>query len=310
MYLIVVATLSTLAYFIPAPNPWTKVITIWILAINCFLYYRNTKNEIKETISSSIFNNYPLIIGIGLVLSSFGDIFLEYESVYGYDDFFIPGLLSFLVAHIFYIVSYYKNILLTINTYEYNYNLSSSSSSSLTTTPTSSLFTNLSLKNKIFSFFSYFKLVCLIISIYLFLILFFLLPKVDTFLIVPVIIYASIISTMVFFSITRFLMNNKFYQYLIDTNKISNTSSSSSNTNNNTNNTNYILYSNLSKICSLFGSLIFMVSDSILAFDKFYAKINNAKLWIMITYYAGQILIGASIYGSLGKTNPQQKKKN
>jgi uncharacterized membrane protein YhhN len=44
------------------------------------------------------------------------------------------------------------------------------------------------------------------------------------------------------------------------------------------------------------GALIFTVSDSILALDKFNKPIRGAQYWIMSTYYVGQTLIFAGVW--------------
>jgi uncharacterized membrane protein YhhN len=41
----------------------------------------------------------------------------------------------------------------------------------------------------------------------------------------------------------------------------------------------------------LIGALLFMLSDSLLAVDKFLHQLDNAPIWIMTTYIAGQWLI-------------------
>lgn len=51
-----------------------------------------------------------------------------------------------------------------------------------------------------------------------------------------------------------------------------------------------------------FGSLLFVISDSILAWNMFVEPIGIAQTLIMIFYYGGQYLIATSIY-SIAKTN-------
>lgn len=41
----------------------------------------------------------------------------------------------------------------------------------------------------------------------------------------------------------------------------------------------------------LAGALLFMVSDAMIAVNKFYAPLPDAGFWIMLTYLAGQLLI-------------------
>lgn len=46
--------------------------------------------------------------------------------------------------------------------------------------------------------------------------------------------------------------------------------------------------------CGL-GSILFVISDSIIAFDKFYTPISNAQVGIMVTYYVAQFGIALSV---------------
>jgi uncharacterized membrane protein YhhN len=39
------------------------------------------------------------------------------------------------------------------------------------------------------------------------------------------------------------------------------------------------------------GSLLFVISDSMIAVDKFYGEIPQAGFWIMLTYISAQYLI-------------------
>ncbi|KXJ69199.1 hypothetical protein RP20_CCG028371 [Aedes albopictus] len=63
--------------------------------------------------------------------------------------------------------------------------------------------------------------------------------------------------------------------------------------------------------CGL-GSVLFVISDSIIAFDKFYSPINNAQFAIMVTYYVAQFGIALSVIEQSGpaKTakSPSSKK--
>ena len=45
-------------------------------------------------------------IKFGLLFSSFGDLFLELQELEGFDYFFVLGLASFLIGHIWYILAY------------------------------------------------------------------------------------------------------------------------------------------------------------------------------------------------------------
>ena len=111
-----------------------------------------------------------------------------------------------------------------------------------------------------------FRIGCLIILLYVVGMISFLLPTLGT-LKVPVIIYAFVISTMLLFAFNGFLSWSK------PGNK-------------------YVFY----------GALIFVVSDSILAIDKFYTPIQKGSFFIMVTYLVAQYLIVDGIL----KLNPKK----
>lgn len=54
-------------------------------------------------------------------------------------------------------------------------------------------------------------------------------------------------------------------------------------------------WGNNSKYLVLVGALFFVVSDSLLAIDKFHAPISQASLWIMVTYLVAQLYITSGI---------------
>ncbi|XP_053686428.1 lysoplasmalogenase-like protein TMEM86A [Sabethes cyaneus] len=57
------------------------------------------------------------------------------------------------------------------------------------------------------------------------------------------------------------------------------------------------------------GSALFVISDSIIAFDKFYTPLSNAQTAIMVTYYAAQFGIALSVVEqSLDSTKTTAKK--
>ncbi len=90
-----------------------KILTsIYIIVATVFCYAVFIDNDILRTISkplplillllmSKIDNSYRKYIFIGFIFSLIGDIFLLKVI-----DLFIPGLVSFLIAHIFYIVAF------------------------------------------------------------------------------------------------------------------------------------------------------------------------------------------------------------
>jgi uncharacterized membrane protein YhhN len=111
-----------------------------------------------------------------------------------------------------------------------------------------------------------FRIGCLIILLYVVGMISFLLPTLGT-LKVPVIIYAFVISTMLLFAFNGFLSWSK------PGNK-------------------YVFY----------GAVIFVVSDSILAINKFYIPIQKGSFFIMVTYLVAQYLIVDGIL----KMNPKK----
>ncbi len=76
----------------------------------------------------------------------------------------------------------------------------------------------------------------------------------------PVILYSIVISTMLWIALDR---KGK------------------------TNSESYILVS--------LGSVLFVISDSLIALNKFYSPINQAGLWIMTTYISAQFLIATGV---------------
>jgi|GWRWMinimDraft_6_1066014.scaffolds.fasta_scaffold12936_2 uncharacterized membrane protein YhhN len=151
---------------------------------------------------------------IALIFSLFGDVFLMFKS----KDLFIPGLASFLIAHIFYIVLFIKE-------------------SKILRWPT---------------------LIILIITISY---LFFLKPNIENELILPVSIYCIVISFMGIVAINR--KKSSFGYSLIS-----------------------------------FGALLFIISDSLIAFNKFVENLPQSSFLIMITYGLAQLFI---LFGFLKK---------
>ncbi|MBU1095591.1 MAG: lysoplasmalogenase [Bacteroidetes bacterium] len=76
----------------------------------------------------------------------------------------------------------------------------------------------------------------------------------------PVIIYISAISLMCFFAVNLFIYNSFIYAGNI-----------------------------------LVASLLFLVSDSMLAYNKFVERIKPAEIVILSTYYASQVIIASSV---------------
>jgi hypothetical protein len=72
---------------------------------------------------------------------------------------------------------------------------------------------------------------------------------------------------------------------------------------------NQIIHSSVyTMLCSagigVIGALSFVISDSLLAYNRFAHPIAGAKYGVMITYYTAQLLIAASTYGGTIITAP------
>lgn len=159
--------------------------------------------------STSPVNFYEKAILAGLIFSTFGDVFLIKDK-----QFFIHGLISFLIGHICYIVAFWTN-------------------------PhwLSGLF-------------------------YLGYIIFFLsiLWKSLGSLKVPVIVYATAIALMSWMALSRYLQFNDNQTLL-----------------------------------ALLGSVFFVASDSLLAYNKFKSPIPLSAIWVLGTYFLAQWLIALSV---------------
>ena len=165
------------------------------------------------TESGTLNENYKYIIIIALVFSLMGDIFLMLPK-----DRFIHGLLSFLVAHLFFIVAFSSNL----------------------GTP----FHLLSIIPVLLFFLTVAK------------ILWSHLGKMK----IPVIIYALVISAMLLSSIELWLQKKELWSSFV-----------------------------------LTGGLLFCLSDSLLAYNRFAKPFKNAQFFILTTYYAAQWCFAMSV---------------
>ncbi|WP_264537143.1 lysoplasmalogenase [Flavobacterium sp. N1736] len=111
-----------------------------------------------------------------------------------------------------------------------------------------------------------FRVGCIVIVVYLIGMLWVLLPTLGD-LKIPVIVYAFVISTMLLFALNGFLTWSKPGNKYVFT-----------------------------------GAAVFVISDSILAIDKFHAPIERSAFIIMFTYLLAQYLIVAGIL----KLNPKK----
>jgi len=178
---------------------WLKPFIIPLLSISVFL---SGKLEFKPLLISALF--FSWIGDVVLLFANQGVIY------------FIIGLVSFLIAHLFYIVLFSK--LQKVTTIKY-------------------------------------KRFIPLVLLYLFGLLSFLWEKLGGMKI-PVIIYALVISTMLLVAIKGyFTWNSKSGKLL------------------------------------LIGAVFFVLSDSILAINKFYVTIYLSSFWIMSTYITALFLI-------------------
>ena len=167
--------------------------------------------------SSAHFGTKKILI-TALTFSWIGDVILLFADKG--EIYFILGLVAFLVSHVFYIVLFSKQAI------------------------------SKTIKNKI----SFGAGIGLIV-IYFLMMISTLAPKLGS-LTIPVVIYAVVISTMLFYALKgSFQWNTIPYQSV------------------------------------LIGAIFFIISDSILAFNKFDQAIPYASFLIMITYLAAQFCI-------------------
>lgn len=176
-------------------NEWVKVTKPLLMPMLILLAYQI---KIKEK------NLY-----IALFFSLLGDVFL----MFGGELFFMLGLGSFLIAHLFYILLF-KN--------EFHFSLIKSLPFVVST------------------------------SAYLM----FLKSGIEAKLLIPVMMYCLVITVMGIFAANR-KTNSKSYRWV------------------------------------LIGSILFIISDSLIAFNKFYAPLSNHAFWVMSTYGTAQFLIVA-----------------
>lgn len=160
-------------------------------------------------------NRLNLFMLTGLLFSWGGDVLLEVPEEYG--DFFIPGLLSFMIAQAMYLTIFF-------------------------TTPGPNI-----IKKK--------PILVLPVLIYGAVLIYFLSPVLGMMKI-PVLLYATIIMTMLCGAVNRYKKVNKVSYWLV-----------------------------------LAGAILFVFSDSGIAFSKFIHPFGGSSLFIMSTYVAAQYLI-------------------
>jgi uncharacterized membrane protein YhhN len=73
------------------PQYLIKASPVWFCSLSCILHNRE---------------KYTIFVAIGLLFGSLGDILLETKASYGV-DLFVPGLIAFLIGHLFYIRAFF-----------------------------------------------------------------------------------------------------------------------------------------------------------------------------------------------------------
>lgn len=185
-------------------STWHYITKPSLLTALIIYFYYNSKEHPSKT---------RIMTLLALVFSLMGDVFLMF--VHQSPNFFMFGLVSFFLAHVFYIVIFWRRRNTKIN------------SAGLIT----------------------------ILMVYA-IGLFYLLRNSLGDLLIPVIFYIIIILTMV---ITAFLRQEKV--------------------------------SKISFILVFLGAILFVISDSILALNKFYMPLRFSSISIMLTYALAQYFI-------------------
>lgn len=215
---------------ISAKTPLRIFILLSILYVSCIIFDLATlvfylKPSLLLPLIFAVFISTSfknkIILFAALVFSWLGDILLLF--VFKDAIYFILGLVAFLTAHIFYIILFIKEIKKANGRIQFKNGL-------------------------------------ILIAIYLTVLLLILIPHLGG-LVIPVIIYAVVISTMLYMAyLLSFYRANPTSAYLLT------------------------------------GAISFILSDSILAFNKFYHPMPIAGFLIMVTYlYAQWALVKSCI---------------
>ena len=169
---------------------------------------------IAFAIPAPISDTYRWLVILGIMLSLAGDLFLMLPD----DRYFIFGLASFLVAHLFYIGAYRSR-----------------------------------------GDFGFTWWLALLYLAYTAALLYLLWPAIAAVRI-PVIVYASVLMVMGWQAAEMWLR-----------------------------------WSDLSALAAMLGAILFLLSDSALALNKFRAPIRQSSIVVMSTYWAAQLLIAWSV---------------
>lgn len=219
----------------------TKISVTWYLAWACFIRYPKLNMESFGLKKGPI---YGRLIYMGMICCGVGDIFLELEPWYP-KHFFLFGLSSFFFGHLFYILAFASDAMIMKNAYK-------------------TVLHDSGANPYFIGCYSFAVGMC-----------YFLIDGIPSGLVIPVIIYAFTISSMLYTTLKRLGMPTS---------------------------------SDLSQKSAAIGAASFVLSDSILAINKFHTKIPYAKFLIMITYFFAQICISLSCYGG-GRGAPIKSKK-
>lgn len=195
-----------------------RFITKPALMILLFLYFL-TETGLKR-------DSRQKMILTSLAFSWSGDVNLMMPGVEGFEmfekQFFILGLISFLIAHVFYILAFRKDI------------QQSSAVGYLKRAPWAGL----------------------PVLAFLAILLYILIPGINTDMRIPVVVYAGVISIMTLFALNRFGAVSRQSFWLV-----------------------------------FIGAVLFMVSDSMIAINKFHTPFEASRFAIMFTYLLAQYLI-------------------
>jgi uncharacterized membrane protein YhhN len=192
------------------PEGWLHWLSKPMLMISLAGYYVGSTRKIS----------FSIVVFVAILFSFFGDVFLLFQDSNGI--YFIVGLVSFLVAHIFYVFAYRQHV----NT---------------------SAGTGLNNIQKIRFSFPFMLLGTGLVTV--------LYPGLGD-LRLPVVIYAIVLVAMVLAALFRYERTTTTSFWMV-----------------------------------FGGALFFMVSDSVLAINKFYSPIASSGVWIMITYILAQFMI-------------------
>jgi uncharacterized membrane protein YhhN len=159
--------------------------------------------------SSTPLNFYQIMILVGLIFSTIGDIFLIKDK-----QFFVQGLVAFLVGHICFIVAFYTNP-------------------------------------------NWLSLIFYLVYVAFFLSL---LWRDLGSLKIAVIVYSFALAAMSWFALSKTIEHHNHHTFH-----------------------------------AFLGSLMFIISDSLLAYNKFKSPIPLSQVWVLATYFLAQWLIAMSV---------------